>query len=149
MTDDLGAYRRTFRDTWSCRIATVRPDGGPYVASRWFVWLEEAVWVGTRIGDTTWDHALREPRVAVLIDQGRDWVDLAGVRVEGVADALPAEHPDLREPMSAWHEKYRSLLAGEGFERMTEAIVSMGFLRVAPSRVDAWDHRVARPPTGP
>jgi hypothetical protein len=113
------------------------------------VWLEDALWVATRIGDASWEHALREPRVAVLIDQGRDWVDLAGVRIEGVADAMPAEHPDLRAPMSVWHEKYRVLLGGEGFERMTEAIVSMGFLRVAPSRVDAWDHRVARPPAAP
>ncbi len=144
MTDDLGVLRRAYRDISACRIATVRPDGGPYTASRWFVWLEDAVWVATRIGDTTWELAIREPRVAVLIDHGRDWVDLAGVRIEGVAEALPAEHPDLREPMSAWQEKYRSLLSGEGFERMTQAVPAIGFLRVAPSWVDAWDHR-----TGP
>jgi hypothetical protein len=43
--------------------------------------------------------------------------------------------------MSAWHEKYRSMLGGDAFERLTRDIVSLGFLRVAPSRVDAWDHR--------
>jgi hypothetical protein len=93
------------------------------------------------MGDTTWEHALRDPRVAILIDRGRDWIELSGVRVEGVADALPAEHPDLREPMSAWHEKYRALLAGDGFERFSRDARSLGFLRVAPSRVDSWDHR--------
>jgi hypothetical protein len=143
VTEDLDVFRRTFRDESSCRIATVRPDGGPYVATRWFIWLEDAVWVTTRIGDPTWEHLSREPRAAVVIDRGRDWVDLTGVLVEGVAEPMPAEHPDLRGPMSAWHEKYRQALAGEGFERFTDAVPSLGFLRIAPSRVDVWDHRAA------
>ena len=41
--------------------------------------------------------------------------------------------------MSAWHEKYRSLLAGDGFERFTEG-PGLGFLRVGPDASDAWDH---------
>jgi hypothetical protein len=111
------------------------------VAARWFVWQEDALYVATRVGDTTWEHAVRDPRVSVLIDRGRDWVELAGVRAEGVAEALPAEHPDLRAPMSQWHEKYRSMLSGDGFERLTGSIPALGFLRVVPSRVDSWDHR--------
>lgn len=141
MTEDIGWLRRAFRDALQCRIATVRPDGGPFVAVRWFVWLEDALWVATGMGDTTWEHTAQDPRVSILIDRGRDWVELAGVRVEGVAEQMPAEHPDLRDPMSAWHEKYRSLVAGEGFERMTADIRSLGFLRVAPARIDTWDHR--------
>ena len=142
MTEDVEWLRRAFRDVPRCRIATMRPDGGPYVAVRWFVWLEDALWVATSMSDSTWEHVGRDPRVSILIDRGRDWMELAGVRVEGVAEGMPAEHPDLREPMSAWHEKYRSLLAGEGFERMTSTIRSLGFLRVAPSRIDTWDHRL-------
>jgi nitroimidazol reductase NimA-like FMN-containing flavoprotein (pyridoxamine 5'-phosphate oxidase superfamily) len=144
VTDDLEQIRRAFRDALTCRIATVRPDGGPHVAPRWFVWLPDAVWVATRVGDTTWEHGVRDPRVAIVIDQGRDWLELAGVRVEGVAEALPAEHPDLREPMSAWHEKYRSSFASGGFERFALDVPLIGFLRVVPSRVGVWDHRGGR-----
>ena len=43
--------------------------------------------------------------------------------------------------MSAWHEKYRSMLSGDGFEQLTAAVSALGFLRIAPSRIDAWDHR--------
>jgi len=142
VTDDVEWLRRAFRDVPQCRIGTVRPDGGPYVAVRWFVWLEEALWVVTAMGDSTWEHVGRDPRVSILIDRGRDWAELSGVRVEGVAEAMPAEHPDLRDPMSAWHDKYRSLLAGDGFERMTSSVRSLGLLRVAPSRIDTWDHRL-------
>jgi hypothetical protein len=141
MTDDLELLRRAFSDVPSCRVGTVRPDGGPHVSTRWFVWREDALYVATRIGDRTWDQATADPRVSVVIDRGRDWSELSGMRVEGVAEPLPAEHPDLRSPMSAWHEKYRSLLSGDGFERLTAAVPAMGFLRVAPSRIDAWDHR--------
>jgi hypothetical protein len=141
MSEDLHSARRMFGDELTCRVATVRPDGGPHVAPRWFVWSDDAIWVATRVGDTTWDHALRDPRLSVMIDRGHTWVELAGVRVEGVAEAFPAEHPDLRAPMSAWHEKYRQRFAGEGFERFTAEVPALGFLRVVPARVDAWDHR--------
>lgn len=141
MSDDLEGLRRTFGDMPTCRVGTVRSDGGPHVAARWFVWRDDGLWVSTRLGDTTWEHALRDPRVSVLIDRGRDWPELAGVRVEGVAEAFPAEHPDLRAPMSAWHEKYRQMFARDGFEAFTRDVPALGFLRVVPSRVDAWDHR--------
>ena len=141
MSDDLVGLRRSFGDVPTCRVATVRADGGPHVAPRWFVWRDDGVWVSTRVGDTTWEHAVRDPRVSILIDLGRDWTELAGVRVEGVAEAFPAEHPDLRAPMSAWHEKYRQMFARDGFEAFTRDVPVLGFLRVAPSRVESWDHR--------
>lgn len=141
MSDELEGHRRAFGDATTCRVGTVRPDGGPHVAARWFVWREDGLWVSTRIGDTTWEHAVRDPRVSVVIDRGRDWREIAGVRVEGVAEAYPAEHPDLRAPMSGWHEKYRQMFVGEGFETFARDVPALGFLRVVPSRVDAWDHR--------
>jgi hypothetical protein len=76
-----------------------------------------------------------------VIDRGHDWIELTGVRVEGVAEQMPAEHPDLRGPMSAWHEKYRTMFSGEGFERFSTAVPALGFLRVVPSRIDGWDHK--------
>lgn len=141
MSDDLEGLRRSFGDVPACRIATVRLDGGPYVAPRWFVWRDDGLWVATRVGDATWEHTQRDGRVSVLIDRGRDWSELAGVRVEGVAETYPAEHPDLRGPMSSWHEKYRTMFAGDGFESFTRDVIALGFLRVVPSRVDAWSHR--------
>jgi hypothetical protein len=141
VSDDLEGLRRSFGDVPACRVATVRDDGGPHLAPRWFVWLDDGLWVSTRVDDSTWKHAVRDPRISVLIDRGRDWTELAGVRVEGVAEAYPAEHPDLRAPMSRWHEKYRQMLAREGFEAFTRDVPSLGFLRVPPSRVETWDHR--------
>ena len=141
MNADLEVYRRAFRDAPNCRLATIGSVGAPHVAPRWFVWLEDGLFVATRRGDASWDNVERDPRVSVVVDQGRDWTDLSGVRVDGAAEAIPAEHPETRGVMSAWHEKYRSLVAGEGFERLTEQVVGLGFLRVEASAVHAWDHR--------
>ncbi len=70
-------------------------------------------------------------------------LELTGVRVDGAAEAVPAEHPDIRGVMSAWHEKYRSMFAGDGFERLTRQVPGLGFLRVKVATADAWDHRTA------
>jgi len=140
VTEDLDGLRRRFCDVVSARIATIRADGGPHVATRWFVWLGDGLWVATRVGDATWEHALRDARVSIVIDHGRDWREIAGVRVEGVAELMPAEHPDMREPMSAWHDKYRSMFSLDGFERFARAVPALGFVHVVPSRMEVWNH---------
>lgn len=140
MSGDFEFLRTTFREVPNCRLATVAPDGGPYVVPRWFVWLQDGLFVATRQGDSSWEHVARDPRICVVVDRGRDWSDLAGVRLEGVGEGIPAEHPELRGVMSAWHDKYRSMLAGEGFERLTRQVHSLGFVRIGISTADAWDH---------
>ena len=82
MTD---ALRRAFRDVPTARVATVGPGGAPHVAPVWFVWLEDAIYLSTREGGTTWLNAELDPRVAIVIDRGRDWAELAGVQLEGPA----------------------------------------------------------------
>jgi len=139
MSDDL--LRRAFRDATVARLASIGPDGAPHVAPLWFVWLEDAIYLSTRQGGTTWDNAEREARVALVIDRGRDWIEQSGVQVTGLATVLPAEHPDMRAAMSAWHEKYRPLFAGDGFERFVDATPALGFLRVTFGSAQAWDHR--------
>jgi hypothetical protein len=87
--------------------------------------------------------------VALVIDRGRDWIEQSGVQVQGLATLLPAEHPDMRAAMSAWHEKYRSLFAGDGFERFVDATPALGFLRVPLGSVRAWDHGAEGSVAGP
>ena len=142
MSDDLEGLRRSFGDVPTCRVGTVRPDGGPHVAARWFVWRDDGLWVSTRVGDTTWEHALRDPRVSVLIDRGRDWTELAGVRVEGVAETLSrrASRTCARRCRTGTRSTARCSRATVS-RRFTRDVPSLGFLRVVPSRVDAWDHR--------
>lgn len=104
------------------------------------MWPEDALYVFARRPGRTWNNATSEPRVSIAIDVGRNWVEVASIVVHGRAEPLAPDHPSMRTPISAWHEKYRSLLTGEGFARFTEEIRVMGFLRVPPERVLTWDH---------
>jgi hypothetical protein len=137
---DLAAARRMFGSLPSVAVATLSPDGSPHVVPMWFVWPEDAVYVSARREGRTWANAGSDPRVALTVDVGRSWVELAGVEIVGSAELLPAEHAEMRKPISAWHEKYRPLLGGEGFGRFAESVRGLGFLRVVPDRILAWDH---------
>lgn len=137
---DLRSLRRLFGGLPAVSVATLDEDGTPHVVPLWFVWTEDAIYVATRREGRTWRNAVRDPRVALTVDLGRSWVEIAGVEVRGRARALPAEHADLRGPISAWHEKYRPLLSGDGFARFTEEVRDLGFLRVEPVRIAVWDH---------
>lgn len=137
---DLLVARRMFGGLPIASVATLDADGGPHVVPLWFVWPDDAVYVSTRRPSRTWTNAIRDPRVSIAIDVGRGWTELAGVSIVGRAEPMAAEHPGMRRPISAWHEKYRSLLAGEGFARFAEQVTSLAFLRVVPDRILAWDH---------
>jgi len=50
------------------------------------------------------------------------------------------EQPDLRAPMSRWHDKYRERFARHGFRTFSEATRDLWFLRVIPEELAAWDH---------
>ncbi|HXF74181.1 MAG TPA: pyridoxamine 5'-phosphate oxidase family protein [Actinomycetota bacterium] len=135
----LPALRRAFGDLPVVRVASLGPDG-PHLAALWFVWREDAVYASCRRAGRTARNVQRDPRVALLLDRGHRWVELAGVELLGTATVLAPDHPSMRGPISAWHEKYRALLSGEGFERFAAAVPDLAFLRVEVRRAVAWDH---------
>ena len=112
----------------------------PHVAARWFVWRDDGLWVSTRVGDTTWEHAVRDPRLSVLIDRGRDWPELAGVRVEG------SPRPILRStrtcvprcPSGTRSTARCSLVTASRRSRTT---CPPSGSCASSSRIDSWDHR--------
>ncbi len=138
------AARRAFRDIPAARVATLDPRGAPHLAALWFVWREDALYFSVRQGGATWRNAEADPRVAVVIDRGRDWSELSGVRLEGFAHVFAAEHPDVRAVMSGWHEKYRSMLSGKGFEAFAGDVPSLGFLRFEPAAIDPLREQASR-----
>jgi nitroimidazol reductase NimA-like FMN-containing flavoprotein (pyridoxamine 5'-phosphate oxidase superfamily) len=135
-----GDLRRVFGEVPVVRVATVRSDGRPHVVPMWFVWREDGVYASIRIPSRTWSNLEVDPRISMVFDVGRTWTELAGAMLEGRADLLPGGHPALRETMSSWHEKYRTLLPGSQFARFADDVLQLGFARLRPERVTRWDH---------
>lgn len=137
---DMDEARRLFRALPEAWVATADATGRPHVAPRWFVWTDEAFYASCDRASLTWQNLEADPRVSVSADLGRAWAELSGFTLEGEAELLAAENARMRGPISAWHEKYRNLLTGEGFERLTGGIERLGFIRIEGGEIRTWDH---------
>ena len=115
LTSFLGEQR-------TCRFATTGPDG-PHVAPVWFVWDGQALWVYSLTRSQRWANLARDPRVAVVVDDGHHYHELRGVEVEGEAvmvgpvprtggEDQPA--PELAEPERLMAAKYFGPASGGG-----------------------------------
>jgi PPOX class probable F420-dependent enzyme len=143
----------------TCRFATTGPDG-PHVAPVWFVWDGQALWVYSLTRSQRWANLARDPRVAVVVDDGHHYHELRGVEVEGEAvmvgpvprtggEDQPA--PELAEPERLMAAKYfgSASLAAEGGEASQAAgaapeMVHDGrhaWLRITPDKIVSWDFR--------
>src|SRR5215472_7542712 len=75
--DEFLAAERT------CRVATVSKDGRPHVAPLWFVWDGTSLWLSSVVRSQRWTDLMRDPRVAVVIDAGVEYMELRGVELSG------------------------------------------------------------------
>jgi PPOX class probable F420-dependent enzyme len=126
----------------TCRLATTGPDG-PHVAPVWFVWDGQALWVSSLTRSQRWVNLSRDPRVAVVMDDGHHYHELRGVEIEGEAVAVgpvprtgegPAV-PELAEPERLMAAKYSSGSAGAGPDGRH------AWLRITPTKIVSWDFR--------
>ena len=126
----------------TCRLATTGP-GGPHVAPVWFVWDGQALWTSSLVRSQRWANIARDPRVAVVVDDGHHYHELRGVEIEGqaamvgpaprTADDLPV--PELAEPERLMAAKYSGGSGGGGPDGRH------AWLRVTPDKIVSWDFR--------
>ena len=152
----------------TCRFATTGPDG-PHVAPVWFVWDGRALWVYSLTRSQRWANLARDPRVAVVVDDGHHYHELRGVEIEGEAVMVgpvprtggqdePA--PELAAPERLMAAKYfgaASLAASGGGANLAAGgggasqaadngpdMVHDGrhaWLRITPDKIVSWDFR--------
>jgi len=124
----------------TCRFATTGPDG-PHVAPVWFVWDGQALWVYSLTRSQRWANVSRDPRVAVVVDDGHHYHELHGVEMEGQAAVVgpvprtgDEDAPELAEPERRMAAKYFD--APEMTHDGRHA-----WLRIAPLKLVSWDFR--------
>jgi PPOX class probable F420-dependent enzyme len=126
----------------TCRFATTGP-GGPHVAPVWFVWDTRALWVSSLTRSQRWANVARDPRVAVVADDGHHYHELRGVEIEGHAVPVgpvprTAEDPvvpELAEPERLMAAKYSSGSSGSAPDGRH------AWLRITPAKIVSWDFR--------
>jgi PPOX class probable F420-dependent enzyme len=125
----------------TCRFATTGPDG-PHVAPVWFVWDGQALWVYSLTRSQRWANVARDPRVAVVVDDGHHYHELRGAEIEGQAamvgpvprTAGALQPPELAEPERRMAAKYFDALEMTHDGRHA-------WLRITPLKLVSWDFR--------
>ncbi|MFB7213502.1 pyridoxamine 5'-phosphate oxidase family protein [Streptomyces sp. NPDC056255] len=145
MTDDeRDAYLAEQR---SCRVATVSADGRPHVGALWFVWDGTSLWLYSITRSLRWSQLRRDPRIAVVVDDGVEYAELRGIELSG--DAVPVgEAPRTGEPCPELAAAER-LFAAKYFGMATMPHDGRhAWLRLTPQAIASWDFRkLADPPT--
>jgi hypothetical protein len=129
----LGAAR-------TCRLASVG-TAGPHVTPLWFVWLDGSMWMQSLTRSQRWTDLMGDPRVAVVVDDGEDYMELRGVELRGevvTVGEIPRtgaeELPELTAVEAAFARKY---LGGAEFGYDGRH----GWLRLDPAKLVSWDFR--------
>ncbi|MFC0597395.1 pyridoxamine 5'-phosphate oxidase family protein [Streptomyces palmae] len=141
--EELDTYLAAQR---TCRVATVGSDGRPHVSALWFAWDGTALWLYSLVRSRRWAELRRDPRIAVIVDDGTEYGELRGVELGGTvrpvgeAPRTGAPCPELDAPERLFAAKYFGLdtLPHDGRH---------GWLRLAPRTVVSWDfRRIPEPP---
>lgn len=131
--DEFLAQERT------CRVATTGP-GGPHATPLWFLWADGALWLHSLSRSQRWADLARDPRVAVVVDAGHDYLELRGVELCGsveVVGEVPrtgADVPELVAVERGFAGKYFGVdeLPYDG---------KHGWLKLVPTTTRSWDFR--------
>ena len=126
----------------TCRLATTGP-GGPHVAPLWFVWDGQALWVSSLTRSQRWANVARDPRVAVVIDDGHHYHELRGVEIEG--EAVPVGPVPRPAGGPAFAELAEPEPPGEIIGAVVDQALRIGIMnRVQQQRVHDSEHRGVR-----
>ncbi|MGW5120110.1 pyridoxamine 5'-phosphate oxidase family protein [Streptomyces noursei] len=124
----------------TCRVATVGPDGTPHVGALWFVWDGTALWLYSITRSKRWAQLRKDPRIAVVVDDGQEYGELRGVELTGRAERV-GEAPRTGEPCPELEAPERS------FAEKNFGLAQMphdgrhAWLRLTPESVVSWDFR--------
>ena len=125
----------------SLQVATINKDGSPHLTTLWFAIQDGAIVFETFTKSQKIVNLKRDPRIAVLLEDGTTYNELRGVSINAVAEVH--SDPDVVHPYA------RAVMvrnnAGIPLEQIDIAAKQLAAKRsavvVRPEKVISWDHR--------
>lgn len=116
------------------KIATVNPDGSPYVVPVWHEWDGKILWVISKPTARYAQNLKKDPRIAVCIETPK--LPYIRVMMEGSVDLLPADHDWL--PMGRRMARRYLGRGGLDYIEKTKDWERL-FIKVIPEKISSWD----------
>ncbi|MCJ2177149.1 pyridoxamine 5'-phosphate oxidase family protein [Novosphingobium album (ex Hu et al. 2023)] len=122
------------------QVATIGADGAPHLTTVWFTVHEDRILFETYGKSQKIVNLKRDPRLAVLAEDGTTNDSLRGVSINGTAEIIEAQprRGELMEVLIGHHfpdlapEELRHMAARMAEKRVVVAVV--------PEKVVSWDH---------
>ncbi|MEJ3651733.1 pyridoxamine 5'-phosphate oxidase family protein [Actinomycetes bacterium KLBMP 9759] len=133
--DEVDAFLAEQR---TCRVATVG-RGGPHATPLWYVWHGGALWLTSLSRSQRWADLQRDPRIAVVVDAGEEYLQLRGVELRGAVEVVGEVPrtgepcPELEGPEQAFADRYSGGVVGYDGRH--------AWLRLVPEKITSWDFR--------
>jgi PPOX class probable F420-dependent enzyme len=121
-----------------CRLATNSADGTPHISPLWFGWDGSALWFYSVVRTQRWTDVQRDPRAAVVVDDGHEFGELRGVELRGTLEVVGAAPVSDDQPETAVAER---LFADKYMGGTMLHDGRHAWLRLTPAKLVSWDHR--------
>jgi PPOX class probable F420-dependent enzyme len=121
-------------------VATIDRDGAPHLMPMYFLMVEGAVTFWTYTASQKVVNLRRDPRIAVMAEDGEAYFDLRGVQVVGRA-RLTTDVALVAAFGERLYERYFSPLDENGRAYVGRAARRRTVVTVEPLRIVSWDHR--------
>lgn len=133
--DELAAFVRAHR---KCALATIDQHGFPHLVAMNFYEKDGAYWMTSYGKAQKVLNIQRNPKVALMLEEGDDYAELRGVMIRGECTIIEGE--------DAVRQVFADMAAARGatYRRPAAAVDSASkrvVLKIVPTKVSSWDHR--------
>ena len=135
--DELDAYFETQK---TLIMATHNHDGYPHVVPMWFTMIDGLVHMHTYKTSQKVVNVERDPRGAVLVEDGVVYSELRGVYVRGRFEIVDDQDLCYRVGIAS-AQKYMGVTEEEGGEGVRLSVRKRVVIIFHPDRLSSWDHR--------
>jgi PPOX class probable F420-dependent enzyme len=140
--------RMTDAEAWSfvasrksLQVATLNRDGSPHLTTLWFGILDGDIVFETFTKSQKIVNLKRDPRIAVLVEDGEAYSELRGVSINGRAELYDDPAVVYRYALAVTQKNNPGLAAEQQQAAARMLSQKRTAVVVKPERIVSWDHR--------